>query len=112
MREPIVGGDNHFIVRGLLPDGEIALALIRHCFLIQIGATIPAPLGRWEIITREFRGIAPDKPLCRNLNQDVGDVAKFTEDYDVGIDANTAHGSSSRWKCVRPRSVHHAMGLR
>ncbi len=48
----LVGGDNHFIVRGLLPDGELALARIRHWFLIQIGATIPAPVGRREIIGR------------------------------------------------------------
>jgi hypothetical protein len=51
----LVGGDNHFIVRGLLPDGEIALALIRHWSLIQIGATIPAHLGHWESITPELR---------------------------------------------------------
>lgn len=36
----LVGGDNHFIVRGLLPDGDYSQ------FLIQSGATIPAPLGR------------------------------------------------------------------
>jgi hypothetical protein len=51
----LVYGDNHFIVRGPLPDGEVALALIRHWSLIQIGATIPAHLGHWEIITRELR---------------------------------------------------------
>ena len=51
----LVYGDNHFIVRGPSPDGEIALALIRHWSLIQIGATIPAHLGQWEIITRELR---------------------------------------------------------
>jgi hypothetical protein len=51
----LVHGDNHFIVRGPLPDGEIALALTRHWSLIQIGATTPAHLGQWEIITREFR---------------------------------------------------------
>jgi hypothetical protein len=44
-------GDNHYIVRGPLPDGEIALALIRYSSLIQIGTTIPAHLGQWEIIT-------------------------------------------------------------
>lgn len=51
----LVYGDNHFIVRGPLPDGEIALALIRYWSLIQIGATIPAHLAQWEIITRELR---------------------------------------------------------
>ncbi len=51
----LVHGDNHFIVRGPLPEGEVALALVRHWFLIQIGATKPAHLGQWEIITRELR---------------------------------------------------------
>ena len=37
----LVHGDNHFIVRGLLPAQEVALALIRHWSLIQIGATMP-----------------------------------------------------------------------
>ena len=51
----LVLGDNHFIVRGPLPDREVALALVRHWSLIQIGATTPPPLDRWHIITREFR---------------------------------------------------------
>jgi hypothetical protein len=51
----LVYGDNHFIVRGPLPDGEVALALVRHWSLIQIGVTTPAHLGGWEIVTREFK---------------------------------------------------------
>jgi hypothetical protein len=51
----LVHGDNHFIVRGPLPDRETALALIRHWSLIQIGSTTPSALEGWEIITREFR---------------------------------------------------------
>ena len=51
----LVHGDNHFIVRGPLPDREVALALVRHWSLIQIGATTPPPLDRWQIISREFR---------------------------------------------------------
>ena len=51
----LVYGENHFIVRGPLPDREVALALIRHWSLIQIGATIPAHLGQWEITTHELR---------------------------------------------------------
>jgi hypothetical protein len=51
----LVHGDNHFIIRGPLPDWEVALALVRHWSLIQIGATGPPPLDRWQIITREFR---------------------------------------------------------
>ena len=51
----LVYGDNHFIVRGPLPDRAAALALVRYWSLIQIGATTPAALDRWCISTREFR---------------------------------------------------------
>src|SRR6476620_3658394 len=51
----LVHGDNHFIVRGPLPDRDVALALVRHWSLIEIGATTPPPLGRWSIVSREFR---------------------------------------------------------
>ena len=51
----LVHGDNHFIVRGPLPDRDVALALVRHWSLIEIGARTPPPLGRWSIVSREFR---------------------------------------------------------
>jgi hypothetical protein len=51
----LVCGDNHFIVRGPLPDRETALALARHWSLIQIGQTMPASLQCWTIVTRAFR---------------------------------------------------------
>jgi hypothetical protein len=51
----LVHGDNHFIVRGPLPDREATRELVRHWSLIQIGATTPAVLDRWHIVTREFR---------------------------------------------------------
>ncbi len=51
----LVHGDNHFIVRGPLPDRETALALVRHWSWIRIGSTTPAALARWQIVTREFR---------------------------------------------------------
>jgi len=51
----LVHGDNHFIVRGPLPDRQAANELVRHWSLIQIGATMPAALDRWHIVTREFR---------------------------------------------------------
>jgi hypothetical protein len=51
----LVNGDNHFIVRGPLPDREVALALVRHWSLIQIGATTPRQLDQWRISSREFR---------------------------------------------------------
>ena len=59
MRVTVVGilvhGDNHFIVRGSLPDRNVALALVRHWSLIQIGAITPPTLDQWHVITREFR---------------------------------------------------------
>ena len=51
----LVHGDNNFIARGPLPDREVALALVRHWSLIQIGATTPLLLDQWQIIFREFR---------------------------------------------------------
>ncbi len=51
----LVHGDNHFIVRGPLPDRETALALVRLWSLIEIGAVTPPPLDRWRIVSKEFR---------------------------------------------------------
>jgi hypothetical protein len=51
----LVHGDNHFIVRGPLPDWDVALALARHWSLIQIGASAPPALAPWRIVSREFR---------------------------------------------------------
>jgi hypothetical protein len=51
----LVHGDNHFVVRGPLPDRVEALALVRYWSVIQIGATTPPALDRWRISTREFR---------------------------------------------------------
>ncbi|MDQ6759154.1 MAG: hypothetical protein M3Z32_04710 [Acidobacteriota bacterium] len=38
-----------------MPKPEVALALIRHWSLIQIGATTPPHLDQWHIVSREFR---------------------------------------------------------
>jgi hypothetical protein len=51
----LVHGDNHFIVRGPLPDRDAAMGLIQHWSLIRIGGTTPTPLHRWQIVSREFR---------------------------------------------------------
>lgn len=51
----LVHGDNHFIVRGPVPDREAALALVRHWSIIEIGARTPPALQPWQIVTREFR---------------------------------------------------------
>jgi len=52
----LVNGDNHFIVRGPLPNRQAALALVQHWSLIQIGQMTPVALQGWQIITREDRG--------------------------------------------------------
>lgn len=51
----LVHGDNHFIVRGPLPDRSTALALVRHWSIIAIGQATPPELGGWRISTKEFR---------------------------------------------------------
>ena len=51
----LVYGDNHFIVRGPVPEPQTALALVRHWSFIEIGATTPTALAEWQIVTREFR---------------------------------------------------------
>lgn len=51
----LVHGDNHFIVRGPKPEPALALALVRHWSIIQIGGVIPPELRAWSISTREFR---------------------------------------------------------
>lgn len=51
----LVLGNNHFIVRGPLPDRAAALALARHWSIIQIGQTTPDALRPWSISTKEFR---------------------------------------------------------
>jgi hypothetical protein len=51
----LVHGNNHFILRGPLPDEENALALARHWSLIHIGEQKSPSLAQWEIRTKEFR---------------------------------------------------------
>jgi hypothetical protein len=51
----LVHGDNHFIVRGPLPDPETARALARCWSIIQIGGASPPALAPWRISSREFR---------------------------------------------------------
>lgn len=51
----LVHGDNHFIVRGPLPDRGTALALVRHWSMIQIGQMTPVYLDPWRISTKEYR---------------------------------------------------------
>ena len=51
----LVHGNNHFIVRGPLPDRATALALVKLWTIIQIGGTTPIALDHWHISTHEFR---------------------------------------------------------
>jgi hypothetical protein len=51
----LVHGDNHFIVRGPLPDRATSLALAWHWSIIQIGRGTPPTLQAWSISTKEFR---------------------------------------------------------
>lgn len=51
----LVYGDNHLILRGPLPAREVAIALVKHWSLIQIGMATPQLLDRWHIISRAFR---------------------------------------------------------
>jgi len=70
-------GDNHLIVRGPKPDYATAIALVKHCSIIRIGAQTPPELAEWRISTREFRenlewaivapGDGPMTPAVRSL---------------------------------------------
>jgi len=51
----LVHGDNHFIVRGPLPDRQVAFALARHWSVIEIGAATPPVLDGWYIVSHALR---------------------------------------------------------
>jgi hypothetical protein len=51
----LVLGNNHFIVRGPLPDRATALSLAQHWSIVQIGRETPIALRGWSISTKEFR---------------------------------------------------------
>ena len=79
----LVHGDNHFIVRGLLPDRETALALVRQWSLIQIGATHSPCLEGWQIVSREFREnlkwavvVPGDREMSPAVASHLGEIAK------------------------------------
>jgi hypothetical protein len=79
----LVHGDNHFIVRGPLPDPDVALALVRHWSLIQIGTTTPQSLEKWQIITREFREnlewavvVSGDQQVSRAVTQLLDELSR------------------------------------
>jgi hypothetical protein len=51
----LVYGNNHLILSGPLPAREVAIALVKHWSIIQIGVSTSQPLDRWHIISRAFR---------------------------------------------------------
>jgi len=84
----LVHGNNHFIVRGPLPDRDVARALIRHWSIIQIGVTTPPSIEEWRISTKEFREgleravIVPGFLFERAIN--IGDVEVILALYEPG----------------------------
>jgi hypothetical protein len=78
----LVYGDNHFIVRGPLPDRDAALGLVRRWSVIQIGTVTPAGLDGWQIVTREFREnlvwavvVAGDSEVSAAVQQLLGELS-------------------------------------
>jgi hypothetical protein len=51
----LVHGNNHFIVRGPMPSRSVALALVGHWSVIQIGRATPPELEAWRISSKEYR---------------------------------------------------------
>jgi hypothetical protein len=51
----LVHGDNHFIVRGPKPERDVALALVRHWSVIQIGVSDPVSTLLDELKGRGIR---------------------------------------------------------
>jgi hypothetical protein len=92
----LVHGNNHFIVRGPLPDRASALALAKHWSLIQIGATTPPSLQKWSIRTREFRENLEWAVVVPGDGQIVPAVTQLLEELSTrGI---TIHNSGlDRW---------------
>jgi hypothetical protein len=76
-----------------MPDREVALALVRHWSLIQIGARTPFPLDQWQIVSREFRenlewavvvpGDGETSPAVRKLLDELS--ARGIKIYDVRL---------------------------
>ena len=91
----LVHGNNHFIVRGPLPDRPTAIALARHWSLIRIGSEIPAALTAWRISSREFREDlqwAVSVPGDGELNPAVGELLEELRARGITIhDASTGH---------------------
>lgn len=78
----LVHGNNHFILRGPLPDEADALRLVGYWSVIQIGVEKSQSFGTWEIRTKEFREnlewavIVPgDRGISPGIAQLLGELA-------------------------------------
>jgi hypothetical protein len=92
----LVHGDNHFIVRGPLPDRATALKLVRQWSVIQIGATPPLALQQWRISTREFREDltwAVVVPGDADMSPEVGRLLKELSSRGIAI----FHSETDMW---------------
>ncbi len=96
---PVIGivahGDDHFIVSGPLPTPDVARALIRHWSLIQIGATTPPELDRWQIVTRAFRENLEWAMVVESDDEISAAVSKLLEELSArGITIHHARSGS------------------
>jgi hypothetical protein len=48
----LIHGNNHFILSGPLPDEAVALALVRHWPIVQIGEAKSSSFGQVERVSR------------------------------------------------------------
>lgn len=82
----LVFGNNHLILAGPEPDERMALLLVRHWSVIQIGAKDDREKSlryeKWEIRTKEFREnlewavvVRGDGEISVAVRQLLGDVA-------------------------------------
>jgi hypothetical protein len=76
----LVYGDNHLILRGPLPAREVAIALVKHWSLVQIGMATPPSLEGWEIISLAFREDLEWAVVVPGDGETSGAVAKLLEE--------------------------------
>jgi hypothetical protein len=93
----MVHGDNHFIVRGPLPDRATARQLVRHWSVIQIGRETPPELQKWTIISRAFREDLEWAVVVPGDGERNPDVSKLLEELaQRGISIHDASRADER----------------
>ena len=90
----LVHGDNHLILRGPLPEREVALELVRRWSLVEIGGSPPPQLDKWQVVTREFRenlkwaavvpGEAESSPAVTKLLEELSIRGITIHQYSLG----------------------------